>query len=214
VHAHLVLRDAGVPAPGFLTVRDVDAIPALDELRPPLVVTQALDDVYHDEGLERPLRDRDQVVARVAELAAEYEPPFLVEEYLPGRRLHALVLGPGVHDVLPLVEAGPGQPGAHAGPGQPGAHAGPGPRPWVLAALDRDAAARLGELARRAYRALGCRDLACVDLRLDADGRPRVVDVRPVVDLGPDGPLHVAAGHSERGFAGVVIELVQRALQR
>lgn len=204
VHAHLVLRDARIPAPGFVTVRDVDLVPPLGDLRPPFIVTQALDDVYQDEGLERPLDDYGQVVERVAALAAEYDPPFLVEEYLPGRRLHALVLGYDRLDVLPLVEAARPAPDA----GEPGAPS------WVWAALDRDTAGHVASLAARAFRALGCRDVACVDVHLDADGRPHVVDVRPVVDLGPDGPLHAAAELSERGFAGVVGDLVLRAAQR
>jgi D-alanine-D-alanine ligase len=216
VHAHLVLRDARIPVPGFVTVRDIDAVPPLGDLRPPLIVTQALDDVYHDEGLERPLDDRGQVVERVAALAAEYDLPFLVEEYLPGRRLHALVLGHGPLQVLPLVEAARHAPGA----GEPGAPLGPPSwasswaSSWVLGALDRDTADHVAALAARAFRALGCRDVACVDVLLDADGRPYVVDVRPVVDFGPDGPLHAAAELSERGFAGVVVDLVERAAQR
>ena len=142
--------------------------------------------------------------------AGEYEPPFLIEEYLPQRRLHALVLGHGPRDVLPLLEAaGVSETTRYAaGPAEPEA------RPWALAELDPDASAHIGELARRAYRALGCRDVACIDIHLDSDSRPHVVDVRPVVDFDPDGPLHAAAESSERGFAGVVVELVQRAAQR
>ncbi len=218
VQVRLVLRDAGVPVPRFQTVRDVELVPSIDDLRPPLIVTQALDDVYHDEGLERPLYHRSQVVERVSALAGEYEPPFLIEEYLPQRRLHALVLGDGPLDVLPLLEAAgapePRRPAA--GPGEPDVEpeAESDARPWVLAEVDPTTSAHIGDLARRAYRALGCRDVACIDIHLDAVNRPHVVDVRPVVDLDPDGPLHVAAESSERGFAGVVVELVQRAAQR
>jgi D-alanine-D-alanine ligase len=212
VQVRLVLRDAGVPVPRFQTVRDVELVASIEDLRPPLIVTQALDDVYHDEGLERPLYHRSQVVERVAALAGEYEPPFLIEEYLPQRRLHALVLGHGPLDVLPLLEAaGASEPSRHvAGPGE----GEPEAEPWVLAELDPDASAQVGDLARRSYRALGCRDVACIDIYLDADDRPHVVDVRPVVDFDPDGPLYAAAERSERGFAGVVVELVQRAAQR
>lgn len=212
VHVRLVLRDAGVPVPRFQTVRDVEQVPAIDDLRPPLIVTQALDDLYHDEGLERPLHDRSQAAERVAALAREYEPPFLIEEYLPQRRLHALVLGHGPLDVLPLLEAAGASELARqaAGPGE----AEPEERAWVLAALDAEASARIAELARRAYRALGCRDAACIDIHLDADSRPHVVDVRPVVEFDTGGPLHVAAERTALGFAGVVVELVERAAQR
>lgn len=210
VRTRLLLADAGVPVPGFRTVRDINAVPSLDGLRTPVIVTQAFDDVYEYEGDERPLFAWREVVDRVATLATEYELPFLVEEYLAERRVLALVLGGGTLEVLPLIEAAD-EDDAPAGEDMPEEV---DTAPWVLAQLDYDTADRIRELARRAFRALGCRDLARIDFHLDEDGRPHVVDVRALVDLGPQGPLYTAAESTERGFSGVVAEVVRLAWAR
>src|SRR5690606_37988962 len=51
----------------------------------------------------------------------------------------------------------------------------------VPASLD----ASLRELALRAFDALGCRDVARVDIRLDADGRPSFIECNPLPGLTP-----------------------------
>ena len=37
----------------------------------------------------------------------------------------------------------------------------------------------IADISRRAYRLLGCRDYARVDLRMAADGRPYILEVNP-----------------------------------
>ncbi|WP_428262682.1 hypothetical protein [Haliangium sp.] len=204
VRAHLVLADAGVPVPRFCSVRDLNAIPDVSDLAAPMIVTQAFDDVYEEEGIERPLYDPDEVVERIAQLTTEYELPFMIEEYIGERRIHALVIGHRSLEVLPLIEANPAlyeERPEHESDGPP--------PPWVLAQLDYETADRVRELARRSFRALGCRDLAQIDFHLDEDEQAWVVDVRPMPDLSPDGALYAAAESSERGFVGVIAEFVR-----
>ncbi|MEM9489137.1 MAG: hypothetical protein AAGC55_08330, partial [Myxococcota bacterium] len=231
VRTHLLLRDADVAVPAFVAIRDINAIPDTGELCFPLVVTQAFDDVYDEEGAERPIYSRSELVEHSAELVKEFDLPFLVEEYIEDRRIHAVVLGNRVLEVLPVVESAEriawadegdgdgdsdsvarnadqatGQPGDEgdegdesAGPaangadhpaaamagvsageasegqvqGEPGGGAA---AVWVPAQLDYAALDRVRALARRAFRAMGCRDVAQIDFHLDSQGRPFVVD--------------------------------------
>ena len=244
VRAHLLLADASVPVPGFATVRDVNAVPEIDDLRAPFIVTQALDDVYEHEGLERPLHAWHEVIERVAELATEYDLPFLIEEYVEHRRVHAIVLGNRSLEVLPLIELSEDPDdenddelgdeedeieldgelddeidagiddevgGDELGDEEEDLASEPS---WMLAQVDHDTADRIRELARRAFRVLGCRDYAQVDFHLDDDGQPYVVDVRPLADLGPTGALYTAAESTKRGFAGTMAEIVRLAHAR
>jgi D-alanine-D-alanine ligase len=190
----LVLDDADVPVPGYAIVRDVNAIPDTRRLRPPLIVTQAFDDLYDEEGATRPIHDREELEARLYELAGEYELPLLVEEFLGGRRLHAVVTGSRVLDVLPLCETD--DEGVVA-----------------LSQLDSETADRARALARRAFRATGCRDLAQIDFHLQG-GELAVTDVRPSLDLGSGSPFAVAASACEGGFDGVVAEIARQAIRR
>ena len=55
------------------------------------------------------------------------------------------------------------------------------------ARIDRRAArARSSDVVLRAYRVLGCRDWSRIDVRLDADGVPNIVEVNPLPGILPD----------------------------
>ncbi len=198
VRTHLILDSAGVPVPGFVIVRDVNAIPATSSLRAPLIVTQAFDDCYDEEGAASPIESRQRLEEYLYELARDYDLPLLVEEYLGGRRLHAVVVGNRVLDVLPLCETRDDEDGEPE---------------LVLAQLDTDSADHVRSLAQRAFRATGCRDVAQVDFHLR--GRELVVtNVRPMLDFGPYAPLAVAASAREGGYGGVVRAIAREALGR
>lgn len=193
VRARAALSYAGIPTPGFRVVRDGNAIPATDGLRAPMIVTQAFDDVYTDEGQTHPLTTHEHVVARCSALIPDYALPFLIEEYIVHRRVHAVVLGNRVLELLPLVEL------ADAGDS------------WQLAQLEPDQLGRVRELARRSFRALDCRDLAQIDIHLDERGEPYVIDVRPMPHIGPDTPLWAAASYTERGCEQVLRDVLAHA---
>lgn len=190
VRSRVLLAEAGVSVPGFVVIRDLNAIPDTDDLRYPLLVTQALDDVYH-EGHDSQVDSREELEARVRELAAGFELPFLVEEHLAGRHLHAVLVGNRALEVLPLVEA------TDSG--------------LTLAQLEADTAGTVRQLARRAFRVLGCRDVAQVDFVLGDDGAPRVIDVRPQIDYFGQAPFRVAAEASEHGLHGALALVLRTA---
>ena len=197
----LILQDGGVPVPGFAVVRDVNTIPPTDDVEPPFIVSQALDDIYHLHSARAELTDRDQVETRTCELAAEFEMPLLIEEYVAGRRISAIAIGNRVLDVLPLCET--------VRDGENSADQ------VVIAQLDVDAAGRVRELARQAFRVMGCRDLAKVDFVVTDAGYVLCTDVRPSVDvLSEAAAFHVAAENTELGYDGAVAAVARCTYDR
>jgi len=136
----------------------------------------------------------EHLEAQVAFLLDAYRQPVLVEEYLPGREFTCAVLGNGADArVLPIV-------------GMNFAALPEGALPvygyeakWVWDRPDNplemfECPARVSDALRaaiedvtlRAYHALGCRDWSRVDVRLDAAGEPRVVEINPLPGILPD----------------------------
>ncbi len=152
------------------------------------------------EGSSKGITERNFVAAAdalrpvVAELLERYQQPVLVETFLPGAEFTCGVLGNGAEArVLPLVGLNFGALPAGAIPIY-GFEA-----KWLWDRPDEpldifECPARVAEPLRIAiervvlatFAALGCRDWARIDVRLDAAGHPAIVEVNPLPGILPD----------------------------
>jgi D-alanine-D-alanine ligase len=73
---------------------------------------------------------------------------------------------------------------------------------------------RCRELAREANRVIGCRDLARVDLMLDRNFEPYLLEINTMPGFTPRSLLPEAAAHAGIPFADLVDRLVRRASAR
>jgi D-alanine-D-alanine ligase len=135
---------------------------------------------------------------RSRELLATYRQPVLAESYLAGDEFTAAILGNGPDaEVLPLIRYRFGALPDGALPimgyeakwlwDQPDSDLDVLECP---AQVPDDLAEQIRSAALAAYHALGCRDWSRVDLRLDADGTPYVLEVNPLPGVMPDPGAH------------------------
>ena len=137
---------------------------------------------------------REAVHKRCAEIHALYAQPALIEEFLTGREFTVAILGNGAEArALPVVEINFDELPAGAVPIY-GYEA-----KWVWdqpenpleiyscpATLDPALESAIVGEALAAHRALGCRDWSRVDVRLDSDGAPHVLEINPLPGILPD----------------------------
>ena len=145
----------------------------------------------------------------------------IVEEYLPGAEFTCAVLGNG-HDarVLPIV-------GMNFGSLPEGALPIYGyEAKWIWDRPERplpmfDCPAHIDDSLRReiervtlqAYRVLGCRDWSRIDVRLDARGRPNVVEVNPLPGILPNPADNSCFPKAARAAGMSYDELIQSCLK-
>jgi D-alanine-D-alanine ligase len=199
-----VLRAHNVPTAPFIVV---ESLSDLDSEFPELGSTS------HRSSLPAPLfikpiqegsskgiteknfvRTRQELLSQARFLLETYAQPVIVEAFLPGIELTCGVLGNGATArVLPLV-------GMNFGALPNGALPIYGfEAKWVWdtkhepleifecpARVDADLQRSIEDVVLRAYRVLGCRDWARVDVRLDAAGVPNIVEVNPLPGILPD----------------------------
>ena len=140
------------------------------------------------------IRDGSELFPCVAELLEVYEQPVLLEEFLPGAEFTCGVIGNGKDArVLPIVgmrfDALP--EGALPIYGFEAKWIWDTPdRPLQMfecpASVDDSLRTAIEQVTLGAYNALGCRDWSRIDVRLDANGFPNIVEVNPLPGILPN----------------------------
>ena len=184
----------GIPTAPFVLVETLDDVPRLDGLTYPAFLKPAWEGSSKGIAEANYVADPAAARRRAREILGTYRQPVLAEQYLPGDEFTVAVLGNGSEArALPIIrfrfetlpEGALPIMGCEAkwvwdDPTQP------------LEVLECPArvptalSLRIADTALAAARALGCRDWARVDIRLDADGIPNVVEVNPLPGVIPN----------------------------
>ncbi|HTR77265.1 MAG TPA: hypothetical protein VMH39_04120 [Gemmatimonadaceae bacterium] len=166
------------------------------------------------------VRTTDQLLAQGSALLTGYAQPVLVETFLPGAEFTCGVLGNGAAAImLPIVAINFDSLPAGAVPIY-GFEA-----KWIWdtpadpleifecpARIPDSLRQGIEDVVLRAYRVLGCRDWARVDVRLDVAGVPNVVEVNPLPGILPDPKDNSCLPKAARA-AGIDYDtLIQRCL--
>lgn len=207
-----VWHGAGLPTPAFHVVASASDLDAVPDAYPRFVKPVAEgSSIGVDAGAR--VHDAASLRARVAHVWGAYGQAALIEAFLPGPEYTVgIVDRDGSPTVLGVLETAPaGGLRDHAAK-RAAAAGGAVPFRWVD---DAPLAGTLGELALRAYRSVGCRDLARVDLRCDADGRPQLLEINALPGLAPTrSAMAVLADHAGGGYADLIATVLSGAVRR
>jgi D-alanine-D-alanine ligase len=218
--ARRILAKAAVPvAQGYVVQSSAELARRTSLGRFPRFVKPARVDGSIGIDRESICPDPDSLRARVQKLEAHLPGPYLVEEYLPGKEINVAIFpSPAAGWVVPTeIDFSPVPPEY--------------PRiitydsKWnelspefasksVPAQLEPALAQEVGELARRAFVALGGSGYGRVDMRLDSAGRPCVIDVNPNNDIHPEAGLAAAARSVGLSYPELIAGVVARALEQ
>jgi D-alanine-D-alanine ligase len=226
-HAKALLAANGLPVPRGIVVEKGKA-PADLPLKYPLIVKPAFDDASGGIDAGSVVRDRAALDARVHLVVGEHKMPALIEEFIEGREIHCAILGNDPPQPLPLYEmlfkAGGVDNEGRALPGIITYRAkwDPYSRDYYAMEskcpvddLEPEVVQHVQDVAVRAYKTLGCRDYARVDMRLDEKtGDPYILEVNPNPDLADGCAFAQCVRASGRTYSQAVQQIVGFALDR
>ncbi len=216
--AKATLQQAGVPTPPGRVLTDPATTPTA--LPFPLIVKPVAEDASLGIGPDAVVQDRTHLRRRVAYIRERYRQAALVEAFLPGREFNVAVWG-HPPTALPLAEVvfqGMDNPCdrflSYGAKWQPDSAAYRQTPVVCPADLPADLAARIKAVALRAWEAIGCRDYARVDIRLDQEGTPNVLEVNCNPDLSAEAGFARSAQAGGYSYGEMLLYILEEARRR
>lgn len=214
--AKRLVRQAGVPTPDFvLMTRGDEPLPA--GMSFPLIVKPNTEGSSKGVSSSSVVRDEAGLREQVKRLTQRYNQAALVEAFLPGREFTVALLGEVAPRVLPPMEILFGE-GAGELPVYSYEHkqeTDSSVRYEVPARLDPMLSQEIAHVALQAFEALGCRDVARMDFRLDAAGRVHFIECNPLPGMTPDySDLCLIAKGAGMDYVSLIGEIMAPAMRR
>ncbi len=216
--AKAVLRAAGLPtAPAQLMLTGGEPL----ELKFPLIVKPNSEDASLGIYPDSVVRDEEAFRRQVRHVLDSYKQPVLAEAFIDGREFNVSVMENGAVTPLPVSEidfsAMPKDMPRILGYEAKWFEDNPlyqRTPPICPAPVDEEIRARLQGLAADAFRTMGCRDYARVDFRMDAKGRPFILEVNPNPDISTNAGYARALKAGGIAYASFWGAMIDNALKR
>lgn len=215
-HAKQLFTRAGIATPRWRLCRGISEM--VDGLDFPLIVKPVAEDGSLGIGPEAVVHDLAALRASVGHTIECYRQAALVEEFITGRELNVSLWG-DLPEVLPLAEidfrdfADPCNPiVSFAAKWDATSFAYHHTPVLCPASVDRRLAGRIQEAALAAWHVIGCQGYARVDMRVDANDQPYVVEVNCNPDLSPEAGFFQAVRRIGCGYEEMVRRIAEMTL--
>ena len=214
----VLLQAAGIPTPDFQLLNS-ETLPTF-QLGYPCIVKPRGEDASHGISETSVVGNLTTLEEQLQLVAKCYGDGAIVEEFINGREFNVTVLGNSQGTVLPASEIAYSLPpempeiltfAAKWKPDSPYFRGTKVVCPAEITAKERE---NIRETALAAYRLLGCRGYARVDMRLDKEGRLNVIEVNPNPDISPDAGAARQTKAAGMSYTQFIEKIVQLALEK
>lgn len=157
------------------------------------------------------VRDQEGIAREVERIHTQYRQDALVEAFVQGGGEFTVAVVGNPPRALPKLQRAV-DPNSGIGSHALERH---GVADWILEGrIDPVLEEEMQAMALQVFRALGCRDFARVDFRVDADGTPWFLEINPLPTFAPDGTFAVLAELMGRSYPEWLAEVIGEALGR
>ena len=213
--AKRIVRQHGILTPNFITLQTgKERLPR--DLKFPLIVKPVAEGSSKGVHGTSVVDSESELREAAREMIAKYDQPALVEDYIGGREFTVGLLGERRPKVLPPMEV------VFLSGEQHPVYSFEYKQDWsskirydVPAHLEPAELKALERAARECFIALGCRDVARVDFRMDAQGKVYFLECNPLPGLTPGwSDLVLIAKAAGIDYQALIAEILSGAIRR
>ncbi len=205
----------GVPTPRAFLANGKFSLKDLDGMKFPVIVKPCHEGSSKGISDDSLVKEKGVLKAQIAEVNRLYRQPAVVEEFIRGSEFTVLVIGNDAPEALEpvqiqiagLLDLGDLMYTWRRLTSTDIEYICPAKAP---AGLKR----KLRDMAVAAYRAVDCRDFGRVDFRVDAKGRPYVLEVNPLPSLSDEDVFPMIAKAHAWTYEELLLKIVEIARQR
>ncbi|MBN2402663.1 MAG: ATP-grasp domain-containing protein [Spirochaetes bacterium] len=212
-----LLLSKGIPTPAAMVVNE-DNIEEWDRF--PAIVKPTFEHCSLGITGDAVVMDKHELEHQVRFVNDNLQQPAMVEDFIDGREFHVTLWGNGTIHALPPAEMDfaafkdiKDRVCTFDSKFTPGSSHYENIILRIPAELDEEQLELLNRTAIRAYRAIGCRDYARVDIRME-NGIYYVLDINPNSDFSPDTSSIYAAEISGLSYGAIASCLINLAARR
>ncbi len=186
----------------------------LFRLNYPCIVKPLGEDASHGITARSVVYNADTMEEQVTRVSDAYGGSALVEEFADGREFNTTVLGGSVlpvSEIAYLLPTGMPRLLTYEAKWQQQSLYYKGTKAVCPACINEDEQKTIARIALAAYKAIGCRGYARVDMRLDGNGKLKVLEVNPNPDISPGEGAARQAGIAGLSYTGFIKKIVALA---
>ncbi len=198
--AKAIFNQCGIPTPAHCPAMSREFVFRVMEFRPPLVIKPSAQGSTVGISIIETKEEFDKAL----ELAAEYDETPMAEEYVPGREITVGVLDGEPMGVVEILPGSGFYDYEHKYTEGATEYQAP-------AELHEEITSQVQELGKRAFKALGCKGGARVDLRIHPDRGPFVLEVNTIPGMTSLSLLPMSAKVFGIGFEELCERMIMSA---
>lgn len=214
-----ILGSFGIDSPRSFIIKKSEKVTSKDiKLTYPLILKLLYEDASIGISEFSVVKNFKSLIKHLSFLQKTYRQDVIVEEYIEGRELNIAVLGrtvlpiseiifKGLPDSLPRIVT-------YDGKWEEGSTYFNYTNPRCPARINKQIKKNVEEIAIAAFDAMNCRDYARVDIRLNKNNKPYVIEVNPNPDISRSSGFARAASAAGIKYTELLFRISQLALSR
>ncbi len=186
-----LLRESDIPVPKFKCISSIFS--DISDLRFPIAIRPRCE----SDAKWNIVRTPEDFTATANEVLQTYRQELVVEEFHFSQEIRASLIGNNVVECFPLLQ-----------------HSMRGSKKICPAPLDETLTKKIEETAKQAYRAIGCRDYARIDIRINEENEPCIIQIHTIGIFARNGSFAQSAKQAGYSFEDLMHRVIQLAWLR